>query len=184
MKFKIGDRVKVINDTELFNTVIGDTGVVIDIFNGDYPYCVRNDRNNKEEWVLESQIKIISPKIKEVANLLGVDLCEEFYAIDNVGHKQLYMITLDGLEVFNKYENCFVWCTNSALQSLILGYAVIVKKNLFPKCGDVYYCVDISESRVFRFTWEGDTLDMENLFNGNFYKTKKEAENRLKRAEL
>jgi len=104
-------------------------------------------------------------KMKEVANIFGVQLDEEFKIVgDNCNP---YKFTLEGLT--GSAGNVRPVTQND----LLIGRLQIEKLPYKPKKNDVYYYV-CAAGRVHRDTWDGYAADYHNYNYGNCFRTKEE----------
>lgn len=101
--------------------------------------------------------------MKDVAELLGVNLGEEF-EIEGNPFKP-YKLTEKGLIDRNDYK------CDYTLTSLLMGECKVIKK---PKKGDGYYSIRIGGS-VDVLTWFEDTYDYMAIALGNCFRTEEEA---------
>lgn len=105
----------------------------------------------------------------EVANMLGVELNEEFYISTN-GNTE-YVFTENGLFPAHGSVVC-----NNTLNELLTGIATIKRKPWKPNKGDIYFFVDANGLSDYE-KYYNDTFDIMCYKLGNCYKTKIEAEN-------
>lgn len=62
MKFKVGDKVRVINEEEEFPTLVGLTGEITEVDADDiwgFPYSVYLDKENDHYWFSEEDIELV-----------------------------------------------------------------------------------------------------------------------------
>ena len=117
--------------------------------------------------------------MKKVANLLGVELDEEFEIIfpQPSNCHATAKLTIDGAKVIktNVYE--VINFKSYLLEHLIRGCYGIKRKPWKPKHDEGYYYVD-EEGHTYRSRWDdSDLSDHMNYYKfGNCYKTKEEAE--------
>ena len=108
-------------------------------------------------------------KIAQVAELLGVEIGEEFSIKNSICR---YKITEDGL---SRKEPDEEWTrVNDLLPYLLMGEYEIKKKPWKPKNGDFYYVpqiADVSDALIY----DGDDYDENMINNGFVCKTQEEA---------
>ena len=61
--------------------------------------------------------------MEQVAQMLGVELDEEFY----IGDSQMYKFTKDGLYFYSKLNRCWI-STTIGLRDILIGFSEITKK--------------------------------------------------------
>lgn len=105
--------------------------------------------------------------MQEVANLLGVEIGEEF-RLDNPDNDKVFRLTADGL-----LNDDNILCTES-LTYLLIGGCKIVKLPWEPKQGELYWVV--LENRVVEWVCVNGMTDRSYLKLGNRFHTKEEAE--------
>lgn len=115
---------------------------------------------------------------KQFAEMLGLELEQEFVLIDDDGkrkNKYTYKFTEDG--VLYKSPTFVNWSVNSlgTVGSLLNGDVKAVPKPWKPKYGKAYwYCNDAK--RVDWTCWNSKVLDLLNWKIGNCFRTEEEAE--------
>lgn len=120
-------------------------------------------------------------KIKDVANLLGVKLEEEFQLCDKWGGKnQYFKITEDGL--YSKPDEKWVKVKIFLLQEIILGHYDIVKLPFKPKFGEEYWTCVMNKNEdgfiPYKYVWCDRTCDYCCFYAGIVYRTREECEER------
>lgn len=115
---------------------------------------------------------------KQFAEMLGLELEQEFSLIKSDGEKvddDLYKITEDGI-FYQKEKNGF-WLSepSSTLSCLLKGSYKAVPKPWKPKKGEAYWFYSETLQHVFSSEWTGSLCDLLYWKSGNFFKTKKEA---------
>lgn len=109
----------------------------------------------------------------EVAEILGVDLCEHFKI--KMGGKVLeneYCVDLDGLWDFDDYDPGI---DVDMLVELLKGEAEVVKLPWQPKKGYVYWSIDM-DWEITEYVWSDDALDYMKKAIGYIFRTQEEAE--------
>ena len=107
--------------------------------------------------------------MKEVADILGVELNEEF-EIDGCSCSCIYILRETGL-----YEKDIMsYSCNATLNELLIGQCTIKRKPWKPIYDDIYWVTD--GYCVYDKCWECSTADWNAYKIGNCYKTQKEAE--------
>jgi len=104
-------------------------------------------------------------KMKEVANMFGVELDEPFNIIRC--DRNPYKFTLEGLIDIDR-NRCHI-----AQHDLLLGRLQIEKLPYKPKQGDKYYYVT-KAGKLDIDTWEGYTIDYYTYNYGNCFRTEEE----------
>ena len=113
----------------------------------------------------------------EVAALLGVEIGEEFI-IENKDRKETVVLAADGFHVIQ--PNDVLGPDHGKLLSKVLqGLYEIKKKPWEPKYKESYYCPSITQRRVIKLPWMGDTRDYAMKAIDMVYRTKEEAEANL-----
>ena len=123
----------------------------------------------------------------EVAALLGVEIGEPFYILENGKHKciysdnDLYKITEKGLANINNTDGCYEYhgCWRVILTDLLLGECSVEKLPWEPKKDERYYIPSVSNQCVQEYFWKGYTLDFAMKALGMVYRTREEAEAHL-----
>ena len=116
-------------------------------------------------------------KMKQIAELLGVELYEEFY-IRHSGTREKYRFTEKGLEYHYNIEG-WGWA-NSCLIEIFTGEFEIIKTPWKPKCLDEFWYIR-ANGTIGKDRW--CDVDVDNLFFklGNAYKTEEEASKNVTR---
>jgi len=89
MKFKVGDKVEITGNTSrtggsryhIFN--VGSRGVIITVGYGGYGYEVRENKNHETQGIYEKDMKLITPRIKDLWVELKTDLKEKYSFSEN-----------------------------------------------------------------------------------------------------
>lgn len=122
---------------------------------------------------------------KQIAEMLGLELGQEFRLIKSDGEKvddDLYKITEDGI-VYQKEKNGF-WLSepSSTLSCLLKGSYKAVPKPWKPKEGEEYWHYSEAWKEAIPYDWEGGFNDLL-LWNArNCFKTAEEARTKGKEA--
>lgn len=115
--------------------------------------------------------------MKEVAELLGVELGEEFI-ITRDGQEETVLLAADGFHVLQ--PNDVLGPDRGTLLSLVLqGLYAVKKKQWEPKFGERYYMPSASSQCVYESIWKGYTLDYAMKLLDMVYRTREEAEAHL-----
>ena len=125
----------------------------------------------------------------EVAALLGVEIGEPFYILQNGKHKcvysdnDLYKIPEKGLANINNTDGCYEYhgCWRVILTDLLLGECSVEKLPWEPKKDERYYIPSVSSQCVQKYFWHEYTLDFAMKALGMIYRTKEEAEAHLEK---
>lgn len=104
--------------------------------------------------------------MKQVAEMLGVELNERFKLEDCYDHK----ITEGGLYFVN---NIGIWEQSGLLQEILKGKYTIIKKPWKPKKNEWYFFCE-SNGNINRTNWVDDVVDFYFFNAGNCFKTKEE----------
>ena len=123
----------------------------------------------------------------EVAKLLGVEIGEPFYILENGKHKcvysdnDLYKITEEGLANINNTDGCYEYhaCWRVILTDLLLGECSVEHLPWEPKEGDRYYVLNTNELFIETFIWDNSTFGYAAKNMGIIYRTKAEAKAHL-----
>ena len=121
-------------------------------------------------------------KWKEFAEMLGLELEQEFVITDDDGNrkdKYTYKITEDGL----LYKSpTFNWSISSLgnIGKLLNGDVKALPKQWKPKEGETYWYYRILEENVSFSTWGIYSVDLCRWKAGNCFKTREEAESKGK----
>lgn len=114
---------------------------------------------------------------KQIAEMLGVELNEEFKLKPSCLEKPwncLYRFSKDGLE--NKYSDLsWVKCEKGAIDNILIGQTEVIKIPWKPKKGEVYWYYSEAFQHAFASEWIGSLCDLLYWKSGNFFKAKKEA---------
>lgn len=114
---------------------------------------------------------------KQIAEMLGVELEEEFKLKPSCLEKpwnSLYRFSTDGLE--NKYSDLsWVKCEKGAIDNILIGQTEVIKIPWKPKKGEVYWYYSEPFQHAYSSEWIGSLCDLLYWKSGNFFKTKKEA---------
>lgn len=114
---------------------------------------------------------------KEIAEMLGLELDEEFEITNNENIKLKF--TKNSLKLCRKDVDLTKWANTSlmCLDKLIGGEEKIIKKPFKPRKGDIYYFISLDcEVFVDNSIWYGDTTDLIFFNVGNCFRTEEEAE--------
>ena len=71
--------------------------------------------------------------MEQVAQMLGVELDEEFY----IGDSQMYKFTKDGLYFYSKLNRCWI-STTIGLRDILIGFSEITKKPILDEVEKEY----------------------------------------------
>lgn len=120
-------------------------------------------------------------KWKQFAEMLGLELDQEFVLTDdgNRKDKYTYKITEDGL----LYKSpTFNWAISSlgTIGKLLDGDVKPIPKPWKPKKGEPYWYYRINIRNAFSTTWCSDSIDLCRWKAGNCFKTREEAETKGK----
>ena len=126
----------------------------------------------------------------EVAALLGVEIGETFYILQNGKHKcvysdnDLYKITKEGLANINNTDGCYEYhgCWRVILTDLLLGECSVETLPWEPKKGDIYYAIAFTNDTkpyIACHRWNGYVRDYASLQLGIIHKTEKEAKSHM-----
>lgn len=123
----------------------------------------------------------------EVAKLLGVEIGEPFYILQNGKHRciysdnDLYKITEEGLANINNTDGCYEYHSHCRviLTDLLLGKCSVEKLPWEPQEGDMYYILNTRALFIESFMWDNGTFDYLAKNMGIIYRTKAEAEAHL-----
>lgn len=113
---------------------------------------------------------------KEIAEMLGVELGEEFNLKENKTKnivRPRYKITQEEGLMYSVNRNEFA--RSLFLLSIINGSYSVVKLPWKPKKGEVYWYYSEAFQHAFASEWIGSLCDLLYWKSGNFFKTKKEA---------
>lgn len=113
---------------------------------------------------------------KKIAEMLGVELGEEFSLKDNKTKNIFiprYKITQEEGLMYSVNRNEFD--RSVSLMSIINGSFSVVKLPWKPKKGEVYWYYSEAFQHAFASEWIGSLCDLLYWKSGNFFKTKKEA---------
>ena len=111
-------------------------------------------------------------RMQEIAEMLGVEIGEEFDVINQDGdliYGCPYKLTNEGCELQTRDT------ASSTLMQLLNGNCSIVKKPWKPKCGEWFWIVK-STGRVISITNLGSASDAGLIKFGNCFRSKEEAE--------
>ena len=111
--------------------------------------------------------------MSKVAEMLGVELGEEFNLVDKDGKPSAY-------NPYHIEEGGFIDCTGDDdagfLAALLTGDFEIVRKPWKPKDGDEYYYIDVFGHAIKISYVRNDNSDCMKLRMGNCFRTREEAE--------
>ena len=110
---------------------------------------------------------------KQVAEILGVELEEEFSLKDKDGE-----VLSKNYKISSIFGLLLKWYQSGYIGEIISGRLTIVKLPWKPKRGDEFYYY--GTSRVMQSIWTGDVYDYSLWKCGNCFKTKEEAETKGK----
>ena len=114
---------------------------------------------------------------KKIAEMLGVGLEEEFKLKPSCLEKpwnSLYRFSTDGLE--NKYsDGAWVKCEKGAIDQILIGQTEVIKIPWKPRNGEQYWYYSEAFKHACSSEWRGSLCDLLYWKSGNFFKTKKEA---------
>lgn len=122
----------------------------------------------------------------EVAKLLGVEVGEPFYILQNGKHRcvysdnDLYKITEEGLANINNTDGCYEYHSHCRviLTDLLLGECSVEKLPWEPKVGDKYYAIastDNTKPYISLYIWRGFVVDYTLWKLEMIYRTEEEA---------
>ncbi len=117
-------------------------------------------------------------KMEQVAEMLGVELGEEFQ-IKEVATGEVrtgeYRLTENGLE-YRFPDGWYISTITDAIGKIFTGELAIVKKPWKPNMGDGYYMPAISGDFAYEhYIWDDDPMDLLAYDRGLVFKTKNEA---------
>lgn len=122
--------------------------------------------------------------MKQIAQMLGVELGEEFYLKSNLNGKYLssgknkttFKLSDSGVKYkFIRNTNNYEWCRLDAILAEVLtGSLEIVKKPWKPKKDEKYYCVLLCKEIVYTRFFEDYEDDIMRYQLGNCFRTKEE----------
>ena len=126
----------------------------------------------------------------EIARMLGVEIGEPFYILQNGKHKcvysdnDLYKITEEGLANINNTDGCYEYYAywRVILTDLLLGECSVEQLPWEPKEDEPYWTISFfKEHRPYaeNYVWNGDDMDFIKLKLGMVYRTQAEAEAHL-----
>lgn len=113
---------------------------------------------------------------KKIAEMLGVELGEEFRLKENKTKNIViprYKITQEEGLMYSVNRNEFD--RSVSLMSIINGSYSVVKLPWKPKKGEAYWFYSETLQHAFSSEWTGSLCDLLYWKSGNFFKTKKEA---------
>lgn len=114
----------------------------------------------------------------QIAEMLGVELGEEFKVVSKEGNEQICNFTMAGLfEHDNKESGSY---NKELLAEIVCNNAEIVKLPWKPRKGDVYYTfvstgIDCT-CTLISYQWDGCVIDIALLKAGWVFRTRQEAE--------
>lgn len=113
---------------------------------------------------------------KQIAEMLGVELEEEFRIKGNYTgaiNKSRYKITQEEGLMYT----CGIagWTTSGLMAHIISGEFSVVKLPWKPKYGETYWYYSEAFKHACSSEWRGSLCDLLYWKSGNFFKTKKEA---------
>lgn len=125
--------------------------------------------------------------MSEIAKLLGVEIGEPFYILQNGKHKcvysdnDLYKITEEGLANINNTDGCYEYYAywRVILTDLLLGECSVEQLPWEPKNCDDYYVLNVETGKIECYTWGATTFDLALKALGMVYRTREEAEAHL-----
>ena len=109
--------------------------------------------------------------MQDVANMLGVELEEEFHLKDS---SVFYKIVNKGL--YYKFNTTWYPSSNDLFVKLIMGEVEIIKLPWQPDAGDEYYYPSFDLKRVSYSRWHNETFDFAYKEAGFIFKTYEECE--------
>lgn len=112
-----------------------------------------------------------------MAELLGVKIGEEFI-IENSDRKETVVLGMDGLHVVQP-NNVLGPNHYQLLVNVLQGLYEIKKKPWEPKYKESYYCPSVTQKRVIKLPWMGDTRDYAMKAIDMVYRSAEEAESNL-----
>lgn len=121
--------------------------------------------------------------MEQVAQMLGVELEEEFYLKNTTNgyycasgkNKTTFKLSDSGMQMKFVHNNDYEWCSIDAMLAEILtGSLEIVKKPCKPKNDEVFYTVNLKK-QVVRDTFDDFyNLDVMRCVLGKYFQTKEE----------
>lgn len=120
--------------------------------------------------------------MKQIAQMLGVEIGEEFYLKSTLNgkycssgkNKTTFKLSDSGMQMKFVHNNDYEWCSIDAILAEILtGSLEIVKKPWKPKKDENYYCVLLCKEIVYTCFFE-DYDDIMRYQLGNCFRTKEE----------
>lgn len=115
---------------------------------------------------------------KQFAEMLGLELDEEFSLATPNGEKanlNTYKIIEDGIYYQSATHDAWWAASDEILGFLLMGEFKAVPKPWKPKKGDIYWYYSEPFQHAFSSEWIGSLCDLLYWKSGNFFKTKKEA---------
>lgn len=119
--------------------------------------------------------------IPQIAEILGLQLGEEFKVVSKEGNEQICNFTMAGLfEHDNKESGSY---NKELLAEIVCNNAEVVKLPWKPRKGDVYYTfvrtgIDCT-CTLISYRWDGCVIDIALLKAGWIYRTREEAQKAL-----
>lgn len=123
-------------------------------------------------------MKLSKSYIKEIAEMLGVEIGEVFNLKGNDGKIITigdYRLTESGLEYS---DGQYRWLKSNSFTDLIVGKVGIVKKPWKPKYADVYYAINFDGNVIVK-EWHGLDEDYLRFRIGNVFKSKEVAKKNI-----
>ena len=180
MKFKFGDKVKIVGDSTGHRFSTGKIVVIIDTDEVDAkrPYLGTDDEGNSQ-WLAEADIELATPTTEpdtpsKLAALLGVKDDEPFNVVDEDGD------TIDICSPWYVKNNILVDCEGDARgipADLLTGKYKVApfKPNGWHEDDSMYYIDAYGKICLSDFSRTSDT-DVALVLSGNAFHTKAEAE--------
>ena len=119
--------------------------------------------------------------MKQVAEMLGVELGEEFEledASDGTVHEGvIFRLTKQGMEVYIGAPNTLWMCADNDLLSLLVGHVGvrILKKPWKPKNREKYWTYNEERFSIVESKWDGWSYEFALLKCGMVFRTEEEA---------
>lgn len=120
---------------------------------------------------------------KQFAEMLGLELGEEFVITDSYGERKdedKYKIEEDGFYYKNKEIEDWLTEPSTTVNKLISGDYKAVPKPWKPKKGDEYWRCSSMRGFVSSAIWLDDVIDLCGWKSGNCFKTREEAQSKGK----
>ena len=128
-----------------------------------------------------NNVKEGNNKMKEVANILGLELNQEFIVRYDKYNERL-RITERGIEFFIYRDKVWTTCDFISLEDLVTGKYQIENTPFKPQVGETYFYVSSSggsHEEIFTDStvWREDFIDLSRFYFGNCFITQTAADN-------